>query len=186
MSIRRVFVSSYILLVAFIGSVTALESAYWFLPLIFGFVSVLGYNLKSFFFLDIGIILSIISFLFVNSARPWNLINLILAIIIFFLFLGVWFYVRNLLFISGIENVSCVGSEESLSAFKRSALNDIFKNLFVGGFLAVLASFIGMYSDLGQNIGAEIGLLLMIVFSSTVFFIIYLIIKLLSMEDLED
>jgi len=170
--------------VAILASVFSLHSHYWFLPILFGCFVILAYNLKSIFLLDIGILSSILSLFFVNHGLYPNLLNLSSVIGFFFLFVGIWFYVRNLIYISGIEDnlVSEIGEVDSLVSFKRAVSIDISGRLFIAAFLAIVASLVGMYSPLGIDVSPMVEILLMVAFSSGIFFIVYFIIRALSIE----
>ncbi len=170
--------SSIIFLPALFAAFSSLPSIYWYFPLMFISISILGYNLKSFFFLDLGILLSLISYFFVNrGGDPSNLNVLLLTIGTFFLFLGVWFYARNLVLISGIRK-----RVKNTKQFKIAALSDISTDLFIAVFLSLIASFIGMNSFIGVDMSPQMEMLLVVILSFSVFFVIYLIIRLLSLE----
>lgn len=176
----RVFVSILMILSAALASLTSLHSVYWFFPLIFCIVPLIGYNVRRLLFLDSGIPLLIISYLFVNRVISFTTANLLSIIGFFFLFVGVWFYARNTLLVSGIDEVFESSSDKNVQDFKRSALNDLFGNVVMGFFLAVFAGLIGAYSSLEMGIGANIEIILMVIFSSAVFFILYLLINIFS------
>ncbi|MFP3872267.1 MAG: hypothetical protein ACOCTR_02570 [Candidatus Natronoplasma sp.] len=183
MSIERALISASLFLPPVIAGFLSLHSVYWFLPFVFGFAAVVGYNMKNFFILDVGVFLSLASYLFVNRGmNPSAPLNLLVVIGILFMHITLWLYVKNVLFISGIEKISAEGARKNVAAFKRSALNEIVSCVLLGALLAFAGSFIGMNSYLGLEVGGRGKILLMMVLSTSVFFVIYGIVKLLSAE----
>ncbi|MBS3781595.1 MAG: hypothetical protein KGY66_03470 [Candidatus Thermoplasmatota archaeon] len=154
-------------------------------PLIFGLVSVIGYILKKLFVFDTGIFFTIISYLFANSGISPSVYNLLVIMMFFFLLIGIWFYARSTLFISGIEGISSDEYDIGLSMFRRSSLNEILTTILMGVLLSILASFIVLYSSLGITMSSLTETLLMIVLSVSVFFITFLVIKLFSLEKIK-
>lgn len=175
-----------IILAAGLASLLSLPSPYWFFPLLFSSLSLIGFYPGKSYMLDIGIFLSIISYLFVNRGLGMIVPNVLLVIGAFFLFIGVWFYTRNMLTTRRIERTQERNSSEWVSSFRKSALSDISSNLLLGFFLAVIGSLIGMYSSLNLGLTFDIESILMVVFSSAVFFIIYLTLNILSSESTEE
>ncbi|MBS3817395.1 MAG: hypothetical protein KGY76_07530 [Candidatus Thermoplasmatota archaeon] len=166
-----------------LASLVSLHSVYWFFPILFGLVPLIGYLLKRSFFLDLGIALSILSFLFVNRGLTFSLVNLLTVVAVFFLFLAVWFTARNVLLIkrmrSAQDDTSTLGS---IASYRKAFLGDIFKNIFAGAFLSIVASFLAMYSSIGSIKSSSVQMLLIVAFSTVVFFIIYLMIKMLTSD----
>lgn len=160
-----------------------MHSPYWFFPIFFSLVSLVGFYLGKFYVLDTGILLSIISYLFVNRGFDLNIFNILLVIGPFFLFVGVWFYARNTLTIKLIENVQERSSDNPLSSFRKLALVDIFNNLLLGSFLALIGSILGIHSSLDIGLSSDIESILMVFFSLLVFFMIYIELKVISSED---
>jgi len=78
--------------------------------------------------------------------------------------------------------VSEIGEVDSLVSFKRAVSIDISGRLFIAAFLAIVASLVGMYSPLGIDVSPMVEILLMVAFSSGIFFIVYFIIRALSIE----
>jgi len=74
-------------------------------------------------------------------------------------------------------------SDDRLAYFRKNALGDLFNNLVLGISLALLGSIIGMYSSLEIGLSSDVQFILMVFFSLSVFFIIYLIIHTLSPEE---
>ncbi len=180
----RTIVSGIIFFPGILAALFSLHSVYWFLPLIFISIPIVGFNLRNFFLLDLGVLLSLFSYFFANRGlNPSELTVLLLIIGIFFLFLGIWFYARNMLLLSGIERTP--GSEKYIASFKIAAFTEITGDLFIGALLALIASFIGLNSFMGLEMRAEVEMLLFIVLSSSVFLAMYLIVKLFSLEEEE-
>ncbi|MEF8832428.1 MAG: hypothetical protein V5A66_02785, partial [Candidatus Thermoplasmatota archaeon] len=171
MKMERWIVSISILLAA--GSMTLFspQNVYRTFPLIFGVVSLTGYVLKRFFIFDTGIFLSVISYLFANSGVPPSVYNLLVIMIFFFLVIGIWFYARNSLLISGFEGVEGDKSDIGLATIRRTSLNEILNTLLIGILLSIVASFLALYSSLEITMGSMLQTLLMVVFSAVVFFI---------------
>ncbi|MBS3782051.1 MAG: hypothetical protein KGY66_01715 [Candidatus Thermoplasmatota archaeon] len=131
--------------------------------------------------------MSVISYLFVNRGFALNIPNILLVIGPFFLFAGVWFSVRNKMMIAQMKNVVEKDSDDrSMTSFRRSSLAVIFNNLFLGAFLAILGSILGMYSSLEIGLSSNLQTILMVIFSSIVFFLIYTNIRFLSLVGEEE
>ncbi len=155
------------------------------LPLIFGIFSLVGYLLKIFFIFDTGVFLTFISYLFAVSGLPPTVYNLLIIMLFFFLLLGIWFYGRNNLFISGIKVEATDEYDIGLSDFRRSTLSEILNTLIIGLLLSLLASFIVLYSSLEVDLGSIIETLLMVGLSVAVFISTFLVIKLFSSEKIK-
>ncbi len=183
MKIERWLISLLIFLTAGTMSLFSPDTVYRTFPLIFGVVSILGYIFKYMFILDTGIFLTVISYLFAVGRLAPTLYNLIMIMTFFFFIIGIWFYARNTLSISGMEGVRNDSYDIGLAEFRRSSLNEIFTTLVIGVLLSLLASFIVLYSSLGIALGTLVETLLMVGLSASVFFIIYLVIKLFSLEN---
>jgi len=160
-------------------------TVYRILPLIFGLISLIGYILKKLFIFDTGISLTIISYLFASSGLYPTVYNLLEIMLFFFLLIGIWFYARNTLFLSGIKGSGSDKYDVGLSKFRRSSLNEIFTTILSGVLLSLLASFIVLYSSLGITLGSVAETLLMVGLSASVFFIAFLMIKLFSLEEIK-
>jgi len=182
MNIERGLLSALILIVTSSMSLLSPQSIYRFLPLIFGIIASTGYILKRLFIFDTGIFVSILTYLFAVSDLPFDIYNLFGVMGFFFLLIGIWFYTRNILLISGIEEVA--GPRARLSMYKRSSLGEILNTLLSAAFLSIIASFIVLYSSLGIDMGSLIDLLIVVILSAAVFFITFLIIKLLSSQEI--
>ncbi len=173
--------------VAFLGAMISMHSPYWFLPLIFSVVPLIGFYSARFVLFDTGILLLVISYLFVNRGFALNLPNILLVIGPFFLFAGVWFSARNKMIITQMKDVIEKKSDDrSMTSFRISSLVVIFNHLFLGAFLAILGSILGMYSSLETGLDPNIQNILMVIFSSLVFFMIYMNIKFLSLVEGEE
>ncbi|MFP3872273.1 MAG: hypothetical protein ACOCTR_02540 [Candidatus Natronoplasma sp.] len=179
---RKVLGTSLLLLTALAASLISLPSPFWFLPLALISVSIVGLNLGNKSTLDIGVLLSLISYLFVNRGEPLTVSNSLLIILFFFLFIGTWLYARNTLLVDTMESLSEMDKapDDHLASFRRSSLKDISQNLVIGGFLTILGTFIGMYSSVGTGLGSNLEIILMVIFSASIFFIIYLKLNILS------
>ncbi len=163
-----------------LASLISMHSPYWFFPLIFISISLIGFNLKKSFVLDTGILLSVISYLFVNRGLQLKTLNILYIIGIFFLFVAAWFCAKNTLMVQEMINAFEVPDGERFVSFRRSSLTDLFNNLILSVSIAVIGSFIGIFSSLGGGLSADLEIILMVVFSSLVFFIMYVITNLLS------
>ncbi|MEF8873591.1 MAG: hypothetical protein V5A88_02845 [Candidatus Thermoplasmatota archaeon] len=86
---------------------------------------------------------------------------------------------------NSIEDSARKGSEgDEIFSFSRSArtyvVYGIFTNILLGAFLSVLASLLGSYSSLGRITSGRIETVLMIVFTFSLFLVIYKMIDLLA------
>ncbi|MFW5946084.1 MAG: hypothetical protein ACOCSJ_03710 [Candidatus Natronoplasma sp.] len=124
-----------------------------------------------------------VSYLFASSGLYPTVYNLLVIMLFFFLLIGIWFYARNTLFISGIEGSASDEYNVGLSKFRRSSLNEILTTVLWGSLLSILAFSIMLYSSLGMTMGSLAGTLLMVGLSASVFFITFLMIKLFYLEE---
>jgi len=137
---------------------------------------------------DAGMVLIILSYLFINEDIFPKVVNFLFIIGVLFLFIGIWFFARYLLLLGNIEEDSRKGSKnEYVMAFSRPARNfmvsGIFSNILLAGFISIIASLIGFYSSLGRVTSGRIETILMIVFTFSLFFVIYKIISLMASEE---
>jgi len=158
---------------------------YRIFPLMFGIVSLIGYILKKLFIFDTGIFFTVISYLFANSGLSPTFSNLLLIMVFFFLFIGIWFYARGILFISGVKGVGSDKYDIGLSEFRRSSLSEVLSTILIGVLLSILASFLVLYSSLDITLGSLTETLLLVGLSVSVFFITFLVIKLFSLENVK-
>ncbi len=184
MKTERWLISILILLVAAAMTLFSPHTIYRTFPLIFGIISLTSYVMKKIFVFDIGIFLTIISYLFASSEVPPTVYNLLVIMLFFFVLIGIWFYGRNTLLISGIESRVSGDSDIGLSEFRRASLTEILNTLLMGVLLSILASFIVLSSSIGMDIGPRLETFLMVGLSAAVFFITFFIIRLLSSQNI--
>lgn len=175
-----------IMIVGSLASFISLHSPYWFFPLVFFGIAMVGFYSTKHLLLDAGILLAIISYLFVNRGFSMSLLNMLVIVGPFFMFACVWFCARNSMMVKEMRNNIERGSDESLRPYRKSALGEIFNNLVIGAFLAILGSILGLYSSIQINISLNVQIILMIFFSSLVFFMIYVNINFLSSMDVDE
>ncbi len=185
MKAERLFVSFLILLAAGSMSFFSPSTIYQPFPLIFGVVAFTGYAIKKIFVLDTGVFLTVVSYLFANGGLSLTINNLIVIMVFFFLSIGIWFYARNTLLMSGIRGRCDDESDIGLSKFRRGSINEILNTLLMGFLLSILASVIFLYSSLDMAMGSLVNVLLTVLFSAGALFVTFLIIKLLFSEKIE-
>jgi len=185
MKTERWLISILILLVAGAMSLFSPHTVYRIFPLIFGVISLIAYVLKKVYVFDTGIFLTVIAYLFASSNLQPSVYNLLLIMLFFFLSMGIWFYGRNTLLISGIESGVKGKSDIGLSEYRRASLTEILNTLLIGVLLSILASFIVLSSSIGIEMGSRLETLMMVVLSAAVFFIAFIIIRLLSSQDIK-
>ncbi len=158
-------------------------------PLFFSIVTMVGYLRKKKSVIDVGVVMSIITFYFINSRYlSFSILNVIWIVAFFFLFVGIWIAARYLLWLAALEDSARKGSggKEVLS-FSRSARTHvtygIFTNLLLGVFLSVMASLMSSYASLGMITEGRIETVLMLVFGFILFLVIYKMIDLLVLEE---
>lgn len=168
-------------IIPLLSGLISLHSVYWFLPVCFGIVSLAGYLLKNFFFLDLGIILSILTFLFAYRATELSFLSLLLVIGFVFLHFGVWILSRNSLIVREIkDDLGEVSLPKSFNQFRKSSANEIMNVILFG----IVLSFIG-YSVASFSVfqtPSEFQITMIIVFSSIAFLTTYLIFLVLPSE----
>ncbi|MFW6064754.1 MAG: hypothetical protein ACOC8Y_04175 [Candidatus Natronoplasma sp.] len=135
-----------------------------------------------------GIFATVFLYFFVNRELPLRVVNVLLVVGFLFLFVGIWFFARYLLLLRTIEENSRKGSQNSdIISFSRAARNftvyGIFTNVILGAFLSIIASLMGSYSSLGRITTGRIEVILMIVFTFSLFFVIYKMICLMASEE---
>lgn len=155
------------------------------LPLIFSSVAMIGYLRGRTSVIDTGMIMSMITYTFINRNLSLSILHTLSIVGFLFLFVGIWIFGRYLLLFNSIEDSARKGSEEEeIFSFSRSARTyvayGIFTNVLLGAFLSVLASLLGSYSSLGRITSGRIETVLMIVFTFSLFLVIYKMIDLLA------
>jgi len=138
--------------------------------------------------IDIGITLSMFTYLFMSRNLSLTVLNIFATVGFLFLFIGIWVFARYLLMVCNVEESARKGSQNrDLISFTRSARHftvyGIFTNLIFGAFLAAVAALVGSFSSLGRITTGRIETILMIIFSLALFMIIYKMIDLLSSEE---
>ncbi len=180
--------SVIIILIALLASFASLHSIYWFLPVIFGVTLAIGYNTKRSSVVDVSLILLFFSFLFLNQDLSRDIPNLILSVGFIFLFFGIWFFTKFLLYYDRVERTSRVSSKgKQTSVFTRSAKNYMFYgiilNTFIGAIISAIATLLGSYSSLRGIMGGRLETTLMILFTFILFSIIFLMVHILMSSD---
>jgi len=138
--------------------------------------------------------MTIVSYFLINEGKrrighlPLNTLNIIVIVGFLFLFVGVWFFARYLLLLERIEGSSRKGSQDvDVISFSRDArkftVRGIFTNILFGAFLSIIATLMGSYSSLGRITTGRIEVILMIVFTFSLFLVIYKMISLMASED---
>ncbi|MBS3817441.1 MAG: hypothetical protein KGY76_07770 [Candidatus Thermoplasmatota archaeon] len=176
----RIFFSSVIFVVALLTSLLSLHSVYWFFPIVFSVVCIVGFNLKSILLLDVGAVILIPSYLFINRGLDLTFSNLVMVTGVFFLLVGTWIISRKVLLVSGIwEGVETKSMREDLSLLSGFGLDVISINLFFGLVFSLLGSLLAIYSSLGFELSSQMTIPFMLVLSSTTFLMIYITFNLL-------
>lgn len=158
------------------------------LPFIFSIVTLVGYLREKTSVIDAGIMMSMVTYSFINRNLSLSVLNTLSIVGLLFLFVGIWFFARYLLLLESIEESARKGSQgEEVFSFSRSARTyvayGIFTNVLLGAFLSIMASLMGSYSSLGRITSGRIETVLMIVFTFSLFLVIYKMIDLLAPEE---
>ena len=109
--------------------------------------------------------------------------NLLLLLFIFYLSTGTWIFVRNLFQINDIWNSSGRNFNSDMTPTK--LLWDVFDHMVIGVLLALLGALILIFSNTAIDGSPEVNILLIILFSTSVFFATYLITYIYSSENIE-
>ncbi len=178
-------VFSFIILSTYLfASFLSFRSSYWFLPLVFAPISMIGYLKKKTLTMDGVIAISIISYALLNYNLTFNLLNLLSMIGILFFFISVWIFGRHLILLDLVENNSRKGSiEEKVNRLERSTVYKILGNVFLGAILTSLATIMGRYGSLESIQSGQVETILMLIFTSALFLIVYLNINFLSSKE---
>ncbi len=158
-------------------------------PLSFSIVAMVGYLRKKRSVIDVGVVMSMLTYFFINSMNvPFSVLNVIWIVGFFFLFVGIWIAARSLLWLTSLENSARKGSsEKEVLSFSRSARTyvtyGIFTNLLLAGFLSIMGSLMSAYTSLGRITEGRIETVLMLVFAFLLFLVIYKMIDLLVLEE---
>jgi len=169
------------------ASLVSMHSFYWFLPFLLSIIPTVGFLRKKSSVIDHGIILIILFHFFINRDLSLTVLNILSIVGFLFLFVGVWFFARYLLLLIRIEDSSRKGSQvEDVISFSREArkftVHGIFTNVLLGAFLAIIASLMGSYSSLGRLTTGRIETVLMIVFTFSLFLVIYKMLNIMASE----
>lgn len=166
-----------------LSTLISIHSIYWFFPLIFGIFTLVGYFLKKPFLVDIGIVMTILSYLFINRGMAMGPISLLVVIVVVLLFIGLWFLSRNAMLVRAIRKDAdeSILSDE-LTPFIRTSSQEIL-SLVVGCIiLSISASMMATNSSLELDFIFKYQKVFIIVFSSLVFLIIYLMLRMFSKD----
>ena len=164
-----------------------MHSFYWFFPLLFSIIPTIGLIRENSSIIDIGIITTIFFYFFINRDLSLRVSNTLLILGFLFLLVGIWFFSRYIIILIRIEDSSRKGSqEEDVISFSREArkftVHGIFTNVLLGAFLAIIASLMGSYSSLGRLTTGRIETVLMIVFTFSLFLVIYKMLNIMASE----
>lgn len=175
--LERVFVILLIIVVSVLASVLSIPSLIWFVPAISGVVSIVGLILEKTRLIDIGILTAIVVFFYANKSISFNFINLIILIILFFSFIGVWALTRRDILIHRLKNRSGKTDSKLLNDFKVKSLYNLFLNLAVGIIVTILGAFVALYSGINIDLSGNTAMIFFILLASVILLIIYLIVQ---------
>ncbi len=134
--------------------------------------------------MNAGIVLSIILFFLLNRNFVFNPLNLFYLIGTLFLFIGIWFFGHHILLLDMIEENSRKGPDvKYVTRLEKTTSYKIIGNVALGAVLTFLATVMGMYGSIGRMTAGQIETVLMVIFSSAIFVVVYVIIKTLSAEE---
>jgi hypothetical protein len=175
--LERVFVILLIIVVSVLASVLSIPSLVWFVPAISGVVSIVGLILEKTRLIDIGILAGIVFYFYANKSISFNFINLIILIILFFSFIGVWALTRRDILINRLKNRSGKTDSKLLNDFKVKSLYNLFLNLAVGIVVTILGALVALYSGINIDLSGNTAMIFFILLASVILLIIYLIVQ---------
>lgn len=163
-------------------------------PLIFAVTIVLGFLRKIPQLIDAGVSLGILSFMFLNrdilpeEELVDGVINLLLIVAILFSFVGIWFFAKYILTVQNIEEKVRRGPKDRAelsyeSTARNLAVFEISSNLLVAILLTIGGSLIGIYVSTEPFLAWRTETIMMIVFSVSLFFVIYMMMNILEVQE---
>jgi len=175
------------------GMISGVEYSSFF-PLIFSLAIVIGFLKEITQLIDAGVSLGILSFIFLNrNLLPTEefvdgVINLLLIVAILFSFVSAWFFAKYILAVQNIEENMRGGVREGdKPSYEFPARNlavfEISSNLLVAAMLTIGGSLIGIYVSTEPFLAWRTETIMMIVFSVSLFFVIYVMMNILQMKE---
>lgn len=149
------------------------------MPALGGILSIVGMFYEKNFAVDLGISLSAVPFFYFMHDLSLTYGNLFFILLMYFLYFGLWSFMRRAVLIYGIEKDHEGNKERDLLIqYKEDSARYIVSSLILGSITAVLGSLIAIYSFVGP-FPAWTVIFLMISLSIGVIFTVYLVVVLL-------
>lgn len=145
----------------------------WWLPIFGAIVAIIGLHSRLSKFVDIGSLLLVGSFLFLVRGLPLNYMRLIFVISIFFIYIGLWLFMRRALFLMSMNRTPTRKTENGhLEEYKKDSAIYYLRTLLLGFAISLLGGFIAVNSFIGPY-PSNLVFFLRILFALSLVFSIY-------------
>ncbi len=180
MNVENLIASMATIIIAISAGLVPTIQSLWFLPLVGGIISVVGLNFEKPDMMDGGILLSIFSFLYIQRNIEPLLINLILALLIFFLLFTILVINRRAIVTSRIKKET-VGDRwgEFQKDFELKSIISISYTMVSALLVASLGALIALYSPIGLDLTPGQATMIILGLAGAFFLITYLILDII-------
>ncbi len=170
-------------------SIYSVESQLWFLPVLFGIVSLYGLFTVRKRPIDYGHLIAIFSFFFILRDASFSVLSLTSMILFFFLLFASWLLSRNGVFLISLEldtkspdkpiTKKKIQTKRTspVTVFERESVLSLLKFTFFGVMLSLTCVFIAIYSPVVENIGGGYSELFFLIFGTITLYMLYLLLR---------
>ncbi len=175
----KILLSIAVLVVAISGSIFSYDGFGWWLPVLGGAFSIGGLMFSKNLGIDFGILISAASFFYFAHDLPFTYGNLLFILAMYFLYFGLWSFLRRSVLIEGIkDDLEGRRRIDSLTEYKEHSALYILWVLFLGSVISTAGALIAIYGFVGPFPSNWITFL-MLLFSSVVVLAVYTVVVLL-------
>lgn len=175
----KIFLSIAALVIGISGSIFCYHSPGWWLPAVGGIFSIIGLINGKNLGIDLGVLISSSSFFYLMHDLRLTYGNLFFILATFFLYFGLWLFMRRAVLIDVMENdLADTRERNSLAEYKEDSGLYLLWTLFLGSIVASIGSLIAIYSFVGPFPSGMI-IFLTIFFSIGTIFAVYTVVILL-------
>lgn len=167
-----------VLIVTLIAGVVPTVRLFWFVPLLGGLFSITGLFLEKTDWMDVGVLFSMASFLYLNRNIVFNFTNLVIVLVIFFLLFTLLVFDRRALLITRIKKETAGDVEnELLKEYEFRSIISISFTVFTAFIVSIIGAVIAVYSSLGLELSPDQAVVMVLVLAVSFFAMIYVIIE---------
>ncbi|MBS3781333.1 MAG: hypothetical protein KGY66_07430 [Candidatus Thermoplasmatota archaeon] len=175
----KVVLSASLMIVSLLASLTSYNLQGWWFPLISGFIAIIGLTMKREALIDLGVLASSSSFFYFIHDIPFSYRSLFLLLAMFFLYFGIWSFMRRSITISEIEK-DLVRDEgrNFLEEYQEHSAMYYLWSMLLSFLIASIGSVVAIYSYVGP-FPSEWAIILFLLFSGGVMLAVYTVVFIL-------